>query len=135
VQDAIQPLENFHEWYWHERDLTRIGLVGVGSYSGKIQEARYETYDKEADLDDLKMTKHPHRKGHGERAWYGDILIPANTSYLLLSEASLARLAHMTGHLEIAHHCKMRLKKEFVRCANICGTRTKGAFWRFSVTP
>ena len=95
---GLQPLEDFHEWYWRERDVTGCGLIGVGAYSGDAQHARYETYDREVDLDDLKMTPHPGRAaGSQNGAWYGDILIPANTAYLLLSELSLARMARNVG--------------------------------------
>jgi glycogen debranching enzyme len=96
---GLQPLEDFHDWYWRERDVTNCGLIGVGAYSGDPQHARYETYDREVDLDGLKMTPHPGRSSSPENgAWYGDILIPANTAYLLLSELSLARLANVAGN-------------------------------------
>lgn len=103
LRAGLQPLEDFHEWYWRERDVTACGLIGVGSYSGDAQHARYETYDREVDLDDLKMTTHPGRgAGSQNGAWYGDILIPANTAYLLLSELSLARMATMLGDHSMA---------------------------------
>jgi len=94
----------FHEWYWRERDVTACGLVGVGAYSGVAQHARYETYDREVDLDDLHMTPHPSRTvGSQNGAWYGDILIPANTAYLLLSERSLATMATFLGNHSMAN--------------------------------
>jgi len=37
LQQGLAPLERFHEWYWRERDVTRVGLIAVGSYSGNIQ--------------------------------------------------------------------------------------------------
>jgi glycogen debranching enzyme len=98
LRAGLQPLEDFHEWYWRERDVTGCGLIGVGAYSGDAQHARYETYDHEVDLDDLHLTPHPGRSiGVQNGAWYGDILIPANTAYLLLSELSLARMAMILG--------------------------------------
>jgi TonB dependent receptor len=98
LQAGLAPLESFHEWYWRERDVTSIGLIGVGSYSGDAQHARYETYDREVDLDELKMTPHPARAaGPDNGACYGDIAIPANTAYLLLSEQSLERMAVLLG--------------------------------------
>ncbi|MEI8340813.1 MAG: trehalase family glycosidase [Verrucomicrobiota bacterium] len=100
VRPGLKRLEAFHEWYWRERDVAKTGLIGVGSYSGNVQDARYETYDYEADLDDLKMTTHPERSAGGK--CYGDICIPANTAYLLLSEESLARLAETAGDKEMA---------------------------------
>ena len=109
LRQGIHPLERFHEWYWRERDVTGCGLVGVGSYSGDVQHARFETYDHEVDLDGLKMTTHPSRGTSAlNGAWYGDILIPANTAYLLLSEDSLARMAELTGDLEMAKRRRFR---------------------------
>ncbi len=115
LRAGIQPLEDFHEWYWRERDVTGCGLVGVGAYSGDAQHARYETYDREVDLDDLTMTPHPGRTaGPRNGAWYGDILIPANTAYLLLSELSLARMAALLGN----HAMAMRRKARYEKGAN-----------------
>lgn len=112
LRAGLQPLEDFHEWYWRERDVTNLGLVGVGSYSGDPQHARYETYDHEVDLDDLRMTPHPSRPSrpaNGE--WYGDILIPANTAYLLQSELSLARMAQALGDPALAKRRQSRYDK------------------------
>lgn len=100
LRAGLAPLESFHEWYWRERDITDQGLIGVGAYSGDAQHARYETYDREVDLDGLKMIPYPgsgRARGSQNGAWYGDIAIPANTSYLLLSEQSLARMASAVG--------------------------------------
>ena len=109
LRAGLTPLERFHEWYWRERDVTGIGLVGVGCYSGDAQHARYETYDREVDLDDLRMTPHPGRRPGSENGpWYGDILIPANTSYLLSSELSLARLATTMGDHAMAERRRAR---------------------------
>jgi hypothetical protein len=109
VRAGLQPLEDFHEWCWRERDVIGCGLIGVGSYSGDVQHARFETYDHEVDLDGLKLTPHPGRKsGPTNGAWYGDILIPANTAYLLLSEYSLARLAEAAGDHEMATRRRKR---------------------------
>lgn len=109
VRQGLQPLEEFHEWFWRERDVTQCGLIGVGSYSGDAQHARFETYDHEVDLDGLKMTPHPGRNpGPENGAWYGDILIPANTAYLLLSEASLGRMAKAGGDLNMAKRRQKR---------------------------
>jgi putative isomerase len=98
LRTGLAPLDSFHEWYWRERDIMDIGLIGVGAYSGVTQEARYETYDREVDLDNLKMISHPGRSaGVNNGDWYGDVAIPANTAYLLLSEQSLARMASLLG--------------------------------------
>jgi glycogen debranching enzyme len=89
--------------------VSGCGLVGVGSYSGDVQHARFETYDHEVDLDDLKMTTYPGRSaGPQNGAWYGDILIPANTAYLLLSEAALARMAALAGNNEMSKRRRKR---------------------------
>jgi putative isomerase len=112
LRQGLQPLESFHEWYWRERDIRDLGLVGVGSYSGDVQHARYETYDHEVDLDRLQMIPHPARaRGSANGAWYGDIAIPANTSYLLLSEQSLARLADRCGNSAMAVRRRARYAK------------------------
>ena len=88
LRAGLAPLENFHEWYWRERDLMNLGLVGVGAYSGVAQEARYETYDREVDL-----------------------AIPANTAYLLLSEQCLARMAHHLGDQAMAERRRARYNR------------------------
>lgn len=103
VRAALAHLEAFHDWYWRERDLDGVGLVTVGAYDGVVQHARYETYDNEVDLDALRLTPHPGRPpGAGNGPWYGDIYIPANTAYLLLSEQSLIRLAEAAGEDALA---------------------------------
>jgi hypothetical protein len=103
VRAALKSLEAFHDWYWRERDLDGVGLVTVGVYDGSLQHARYETYDNEVDLDTLALTPHPGRKsGPKNGPWYGNIYIPANTAYLLLSEQSLIRLAEAVGDKVLA---------------------------------
>ena len=109
LRTGIGHLEAFHEWYWRERDLHDAGLICVGAYSDAVQHARYETYDNEVDLDGLTLTKHPRKRREGK--WYGDICIPANTSHLLLSEASLARMAMTIGDHEMARRRRRMLKK------------------------
>jgi putative isomerase len=103
LRTGLGPLESFHDWYWRERDVANLGLIGVGAYSGDPQYARYETYDREVDLDDLKMIAHPMRLvGIDNGPWYGDIAIPANTAYLLRSELALARMAKIMGDQAMA---------------------------------
>ncbi len=111
VRRGLGPLEKFHEWYWNERDVTGIGLVAVGSYSGKIQHGRFETFDYECNLDDLKFTAHPSRKGGGEGLWYGDICLPGLTGYLISSERSLVRLARALGDRAMAERRLQRIKR------------------------
>lgn len=112
VRQALEGLEAFHDWYWRERDLDGVGLVTVGSYDGVAQDARYETYDNEVDLDTLKLTPHPGRPaGASNGPWYGDIYIPANTSYLLQSERSLIRLAEAAGDAGLAARRRPILEK------------------------
>jgi len=111
VRQGLGPLEKFHEWYWNERDVTGIGLVAVGSYSGKIQHGRFETFDYECNLDDLKLTAHPSRKGGGEGLWYGDICLPGMTGYLIRSERSLVRMARTLGDRAMAERRQQRIKK------------------------
>lgn len=112
VRRALPHIEAFHDWYWRERDLDGVGLVTVGAYEGELQHAKYETYDNEVDLDTLKLTPHPKRAAGTENGnWYGDIYIPANTSYLLLSEASLIRLAEQSGEQQLAARRRPILEK------------------------
>jgi len=111
VKQCLAPLERFHEWYWRERDVTNIGLVALGSYSGVTQHARFETFDYECNMDNLKMTRHPKRQGPEEGAWYGDICVPGNTSYLILGERCLLRLAEIVGDQDMAVRRQARIDK------------------------
>jgi len=111
LEQCLPRLEKFHNWYWRERDVTNTGLVTIGSYSGDIQHARWETFDYECNMDDLKLLKHPTRKGKDEGAWYGDIWVTGNTSYLIMAEKSLVRLAEAIGDKEMAARRKPRIKK------------------------
>jgi glycogen debranching enzyme len=112
VRQALPHLEAFHNWYWRERDLDGVGLVTVGAYSGVVQHARYETYDREVDLDSLQLIPHPGRPaGALNGPWYGDIYIPANTSYLLLSERSLIHLAEVASDTALASRRRPILDK------------------------
>jgi putative isomerase len=111
LRQSLVPLEKFHEWYWRERDVLDTGLIAVGSYSENIQHGRYETFDNECNLDDLKLTAHPIRKGAGEGLWYGDICLPGNTGYLISSEQSLERLAKEIGDHEMAARRRKRIEK------------------------
>jgi len=108
---CLGRLERFHDWYWRERDVANIGLVVVGSYSGNVQHARWETFDHECNMDDLKLTAHPSRKGPGEGAWYGDLCVTGNTSYLIVGERSLARLAMIVGDKAMAARREVRIDK------------------------
>ena len=111
LRRGLGPLEKFHEWYWRERDVTDSGLIAVGAYSGVVQHARYETFDFECCLDDLKLTAHPTRKGAGEGNWYGDICLPGITGYLVQSECSLVRLAEVLGDSAMAGRRRKRIEK------------------------
>ena len=111
LKQALEPIEKFHEWYWRERDVTNIGLIAVGSYSGDVQHARFETFDFECNLDDLKLTPHPTRKGENEGAWYGNICAAGNTAFLIMGERSLMRLAEIMGDTEMATRRKRRIDK------------------------
>ncbi len=112
LRRALAPLEAFHDWYWRERDVTNCGLVSVGVYSeitqtntiesskgwDTLQQARFETFDLECNLDGLELTSHPTRRNSGsDGKWYGDICLPGITAYLVLAENSLARLAEIVG--------------------------------------
>jgi glycogen debranching enzyme len=111
LEQCLGRLERFHEWFWRERDVTNIGLLTVGSYSGIVQHARWETFDYECNMDGLALTTHPSRKGPAEGAWYGDIFVTGNTSYLILAERSLARLARIVGDRQMAARRERRIDK------------------------
>lgn len=111
LKQCLVRLERFHDWFWRERDVTDIGLIAVGSYSGILQHARWETFDYDCAMDDLKLTPHPARRGPNEGAWYGDICMAGNTAYLVLGERSLARLATIAGDTAMAERRKKRIEK------------------------
>ena len=111
LAQCLAPTERFHEWYWRERDVTNIGLVAIGSYNGRPRYARWETFDDECNMDGLKMTKHPTRKGEKEGPWYADICVTGNTSYLVMAERSLMRLAEIMGDNAMAARRKARIDK------------------------
>lgn len=111
LRQGLVPLERFHEWFWRERDITDIGLIAVGSYDGITQNARFETFDNECNLDTLIMTRHPTRKGPGEGKWYGNICAAGNTAYLVMAERSLARLAAALGDTAMAARRTARVEK------------------------
>ena len=102
LEQCLPRLEKFHNWYWRERDVTNTGLVTVGSYSGDVQHARWETFDYECNMDDLTLTRHPIRKGEKEGAWYGNLWVTGNTSYLIMGEKSLVRLSEAIGDKAMA---------------------------------
>ena len=102
VELCLPRLEKWHDWYWRERDVTNIGMVTIGSYSGNVQHARWETFDYECNMDDLALQKHPVRKGDSEGAWYGNMWVTGNTSYLVMGEKSLVRLAEAVGDKAMA---------------------------------
>ncbi len=112
VQQGLGPIERFHDWYWRERDVTQLGLVAVGTYhTGAVQDARWETFDYECNMDDLKLTRHPTRHGEKEGEWYGDLCIPGNTAYLVMAERCLMRLAELMGDTAMAARRKLRIDK------------------------
>jgi glycogen debranching enzyme len=128
LEQCLERLERFHEWFWRERDVTNIGLVAVGSYSGDIQHARWETFDYECNMDELRLTPHPTRKGKTEGAWYGDICVTGNTSYLVLAEKSLVRLAEIMGDLEMAARRKLRIEKAVAAMRRFMWDEKAGTF-------
>lgn len=111
VREALGRLERFHDWYWRERDLHDNGLITLGAYTGLLQHAKWETFDYECNMDGMRMTVHPTRKGPGEGAWYADICVPGNTAYLIAGERSLARLAEIAGDKEMAARRLRRVEK------------------------
>jgi len=128
LRQSLGPLEKFHEWYWRERDVTRAGLVAVGSYSGVVQHGRFETFDNEVNLDELKLTPHLVRKGAGEGNWYGDICLPGITAYLISSERSLARLAKTLGDNAMAQRRQRRIEKSVAAMRRHMWDEASGTF-------
>ena len=128
LEQCLPRLERFHNWYWRERDITNIGLVTVGSYSGDIQHARWETFDYECNMDDLKLLPHPFRKGENEGAWYGDTWVTGNTAYLIIAEKSLVRLAEAVGDKEMAERRKPFIDKAVRAMRNHMWDDKAGAF-------
>ena len=111
LKQCLGRLERFHDWYWRERDLHDNGLIALGAYTGKRQHAKWETFDYECNMDGLKMTVHPRRKGPKEGPWYADICVPGNSAYLILGERSLARLAEIAGDRKMAARRERRIEK------------------------
>jgi len=111
VKNSLLPLERFHQWFWRERDLHNNGLICLGAYTGKLQHAKWETFDYECNMDDMKMTQHPVRKGSDEGMWYSDTCVPGNNAYLIMAEKSLARLATLAGDHGMAKRCTERADK------------------------
>ncbi len=111
LAQCLGRLERFHDWFWRERDLRDNGLIAVGAYSGTLQHAKWETFDYECNMDDMRLTVHPQRKGPKEGPWYGDLCVPGNTAYLILAERSLARLAEAAGDEAMAARRRRRVEK------------------------
>ena len=111
LKQCLVRLERFHDWYWRERDLHNNGLITLGAYTGKLQHAKWETFDYECNMDGMKMTAHPTRKVPKEGTWYADICVPGNTAYLIMGEQSLARLAEIAGDKEMAARRQKRIEK------------------------
>jgi len=111
LEQCLGRLERFHDWYWRERDLHDNGLITLGAYTGKLQHAKWETFDYECNMDGMQMTVHPKRKGPNEGAWYADVCVPGNSAYLIMGERSLARLAEIVGDKEMAARRKLRIEK------------------------
>ena len=59
----------------------------------------------------MLFRSHPTRKGPDEGKWYGDTCVTGNTSYLIMGERSLARLAEIVGDHEMAARRKRRIDK------------------------
>lgn len=109
----IEPAkENWLEYpAYSQNPILAWGLERVYTRNGDTQHARFETFDYECNMDGLKMTHHPTRTGEKEGAWYGDICITGNTSFLILAEKSLVRLAKIIGDTEMAVRRQVRIDK------------------------
>ena len=128
LRQCLKPLENYHEWYWRERDLHNIGLLVVGSYSGVLYQARFESFDKDCSLDNFELTAHPTRTGPKEGKWYGNVCVPGNTALLVNSEQCLARLATEMGDHEMAARRQKRIDKSVAAMREHMWDEDKGVF-------
>ena len=86
-------------------------MITLGAYTGKLQHAKWETFDYECNMDGMTMTVHPQRKRPNEGAWYADVCVPGNTAYLIMGERSLARLAGIAGDKEMTARRTLRIEK------------------------
>jgi putative isomerase len=111
LKQCLGRLERFHDWYWRERDLHDNGLITLGAYTGVLQHAKWETFDYECNMDGMRMTVHPTRKGPKEGAWYADVCVPGNNAYLIMGERSLAGMAEIAGDKEMAARRTLRVEK------------------------
>ncbi len=111
LKQCLGRLERFHDWYWRERDLHDNGLITLGAYSGRLQHAKWETFDYECNMDGMAMTVHPKRKSANEGPWYADICVPGNTAYLIMGERSLLGLAEHAGDGAMAARRALRIEK------------------------
>ena len=128
LEQCLGRLERFHDWYWRERDLHDNGLITLGAYSGKLQHAKWETFDYECNMDGMQMTVHPKRQGPGEGAWYADICVPGNNAYLIMAECSLARLGTVAGDKEMVARRKRCIDKGVKAMRDHLWDETAGTF-------
>jgi len=128
LAQCLGRLERFHDWFWRERDVTGRGLIAVGSYSGVLQHARWETFDYDCSIDGLRLTPHPIRRGPGEGAWYGDVCVTGNTAYLVLGERCLERLAAIAGDAAMAARRRARIDKAVRAMREHMWDETAGTF-------
>lgn len=128
LEQCLPRLEKWHNWYWRERDVSNIGMVTIGAYSGDVQHARWETFDYECNMDNLKLQKHPIRNVENEGAWYGDMWVAGNTSYLIMGEKSLVRLAEAAGDNEMAARRKPFIDKAVQAMRKYMWDQEAGAF-------
>ena len=111
---CLPYLDAFLHWYSTERDTDNDGLIEYGAYkkcsiADIVQTARFETFDFQATLDNLKLTKHPRRDSGG--GWYGNIEGVDQTCFLLMSERAMAEMAQETGRLEMAAKYERNIAK------------------------
>lgn len=121
LEEGLERLAHYHDWYWSERDLNCNGLITVGTYApiagdspyaknedALVQSARFESFDFQPPLDNLKLTPHPDRGGP---AMYGDICLPDATAFLIQAEEALGRMALHCNRPEIVARCQEKINK------------------------
>lgn len=111
IREALPHIERYHEWYWRERDLDKIGLVTFGCYiEGAVQGMRDESgYDTCCDTDDFEMIPHPARPEGPKH--YSDLYGVPTTAYVILGEKCLQKLAEEFGDKQMVERRGKRIDK------------------------
>ncbi len=113
IERCFPYLVKFDEWYSKERDVDNDGLIEFGAYkpvgkSNMLQTARFETFDFNPAMDEMKLTKHPK---HESGEWYGNVEGVEQTCFLIMQEQSLVKMALLLGEKALASHYRKLVNK------------------------